>query len=102
MIAAGERWPDDSLRPAAEDLWGAGAILHGLIERRGPDGFTAEARSVAAAFAAVAGDLSTALRDCTSGRELRDRGFGSDVTIAAEFDASDRVPVLRDGAFRSP
>jgi 2-phosphosulfolactate phosphatase len=98
VLPAGERWPDDTLRPAAEDLWGAGAILHALVQR-GVTGLSPEARLAAAAYAEVAPRIAEELRACASGVELIERGFGSDVEIAAGVDESPVVPVLADGAF---
>lgn len=98
VVAAGERWPDGSLRPAVEDLWGAGAVLAALVDL-GHAGLSPEARVAEQAFRAVADRLPADLRDCASGRELVDGGFGADVDVAAGLDVSDAVPVLRDGAF---
>ena len=95
VVAAGERWHDGSLRPAAEDLWGAGAVL-ALLPR---DDLSPEARLAADAFRAIEPSLAASLRDCASGRELAAAGFIEDVDIAAELDASDVVPVLDDGEF---
>ena len=44
-------------------------------------------------------DLARTIMDSASGRELTAIGFAEDVAIAVEIDASDAVPVLRDGAF---
>jgi 2-phosphosulfolactate phosphatase len=98
VVAAGERWPDESLRPAVEDLWGAGAVVAGLVEL-GVGGLSPEARAAEQAFRAVASALSEELHACASGRELVDLGFPTDVAVAAELDASDVVPVLRGDAF---
>jgi 2-phosphosulfolactate phosphatase len=98
VVAAGERWPDDSLRPAVEDLWGAGAVISAL-EGLGLAGLSPEARSAAAAFTAVAANLAAELADSTSGRELADIGFGHDVAVAADLDASASVPVLAGARF---
>jgi 2-phosphosulfolactate phosphatase len=95
VIAAGELWPDGALRPAVEDLVGAGAILASMPTRsRSP-----EAIAAVGAYRAIRADLRSALLACASGRELVARGFERDVEIAAQIDATDLVPVLRDGAF---
>ena len=96
VVAAGERWPDGSLRPAVEDLWGAGSFLHHLVRGTAAEPVP-EAGAALAAYRMVADGLSPALHDCVSGRELRDHGFPEDVATAAEFGVSDAVPVLRDG-----
>jgi 2-phosphosulfolactate phosphatase len=92
-IAAGERWKDGSLRPAVEDLWGAGGFLAALDV----DGFSPEARAAAAAYKDAADELPNLLYDCAGGRELTQYGFPDDVAIAAELDRSRAVPILRDG-----
>lgn len=95
VAMAGERWADGSLRPAAEDLWGAGAILCGVPS----EALSIEARVAVDAFGAVRSRLVEAVRESVSGRELLESGFAADVDLAAELDASDGVPVLGPAAF---
>jgi 2-phosphosulfolactate phosphatase len=100
VIAAGERWGDGSLRPCAEDLLGAGAILDSLIG--GPSGIAAaspDARLAAAAYRAGSGDLLGLIRESASGRELIARGLEGDVAMASEVDVTAVVPALVEGAF---
>jgi 2-phosphosulfolactate phosphatase len=99
LVPAGERWPDGSLRPAVEDLWGAGAVLDALaaLDVLSPAHLSPEAGAGLAAFRAA--PLPDALAACSSGRELHASGFGADVEMAAQIDASSVVPVLRGGLF---
>jgi 2-phosphosulfolactate phosphatase len=104
VVAAGERWNDGPLRPAVEDLWGAGAFIAALTADppgAGGGGWTLspEARAARAAFRDIASDLPAALADCASGRELIGNGYPDDVTVAAERSDSSAVPVLVDGWF---
>lgn len=101
VIPGGERWPDGSLRPAVEDLWGAGAVVKGLLDAgAGTETLSPEAWVAEHAFES-GGDREGRLAACASGRELAAAGFADDVAVAAEVDASDVVPVLVDGAFRA-
>ncbi|RLV51048.1 2-phosphosulfolactate phosphatase [Nocardioides mangrovicus] len=100
LVPAGERWDDGSLRPAVEDLWGAGGVAAAL-EDAGRS-LSEEAAAAAAAYRLVATRIAEALSACVSGQELIGYGFGDDVAVAAELDASHVVPRLReDGAFAS-
>ncbi|MFN3215250.1 MAG: 2-phosphosulfolactate phosphatase [Acidimicrobiales bacterium] len=123
VIAAGERWRGATgpLRPALEDLLGAGAVIDALTalrtrnsnrnsdsdeERPGVDERprlesptgdrdpSPEAMAAAAAFRDARADLEARLAACGSGRELIDRGFGADVDLAAALDVSTVVAVL--------
>lgn len=97
-IAAGEHWPNGALRPAIEDIWGAGAVLHRLHALGWTDR-SPEAGMARDAFAAVADSLPERLRACASGRELIEHGFPDDVAIAAEIGQSRSVPLLQDHRF---
>lgn len=98
VIAAGERWrPEGSLRPALEDLLGAGAVLAALPGARP----SPEAEAAMAAFAALKPRLAGALADSASGRELSAAGFAEDVDWAAALDVSGAAPQLSAGAFRA-
>ena len=96
VVAAGERWPDGSLRPGAEDWLGAGAIIHGLPGLRSPEAALAEA-----AFLAGRGDLIGLLQRSDSGQELIGRNCAADVVLAAELDVSGIAPRLIEGAFQA-
>lgn len=95
VVPAGERWelPGAPLRPAVEDAVGAGAITAVL-----PGAFSPEAELAAQQFtAARRRGLRGVLAASASGRELVSDGFGADVALAADADASDVAPRLRDG-----
>ncbi len=95
IIACGERWnpsnEDGSLRFAIEDYLGAGAILSYLQQEKSP-----EARVCEGAFLQCQQDLKALLWDCSSGRELREKGFEEDVILASRLNVYETVPHMRD------
>ena len=96
VVPAGEKWEDGSMRPAIEDLIGAGAIITELEGRRSPEAEVAEA-----AYLALRSKLFDKLRNCSSGKELVNRGRAKDVELAAALNKSGCAPVLNDGAYRT-
>jgi 2-phosphosulfolactate phosphatase len=100
VVACGERWPDGSLRPAVEDLLGAGAIVTALSQGDPARLLSPEAAAAGAAFRSARSDLEGTLAASTSGRELEAKGYGGDIRWAAALDVSPCVPVLAgDGAY---
>jgi len=96
VIPAGEKWPDGNLRPAIEDLIGAGAIISHLSGKRSP-----EAEVAVAAFISAQSHLLQTFQQCGSGREMIDIGFGSDIDLAVALNQSNCAPLLREGAYMS-
>jgi len=123
VVAAGERWPDGSLRPAVEDAWGAGAVIAALSpppeadpalalfalfsdpgsDARHPAAAPSRTLSPEATWAAssVPADLTMLLKQTASGRELDQAGWALDIEVAAARDVSQTVPRLdKTGTFR--
>lgn len=98
LVPVGERWPDDTLRPALEDYLAVGAIAARLTTMLPKVSISPETAATIALWKGTK-DIMDTVGGTASGRELLDSGFGDDVTIATEVDATDVVPVLMDGAF---
>ena len=94
VIAAGERWPDGSLRPAIEDLLGAGSIIQCMTTQLSPD-----AEAARSAYRALGDRIQDVIRESQSGRELIEAGFAGDVEIAIEADVSSVAPLLQGEAY---
>lgn len=107
VIAAGERWNStvhqsvDPLRPAVEDLCGAGAVIAYAMSASCPPipWLSPEAHAAAAVFRDAASNMESFLFQSCSGRELVARGWEDDVRTAASINVDDCVPTLRRGAF---
>ncbi|MBF2075920.1 MAG: 2-phosphosulfolactate phosphatase [Synechococcales cyanobacterium C42_A2020_086] len=79
-----------------EDWLGAGAILSQLEGRLSPG-----TQAAVVTFYSYRDRLPSGLRQCSSGKELVERGFATDVELAAQLNASDAVARLIQGAFQS-
>jgi 2-phosphosulfolactate phosphatase len=94
VIAAGERWDNGELRPAIEDLLGAGAILSCL-----EGSFSPEATLAKQAFELNQSNLSHLIFESSSGRELVERGYPEDVEAAVMLNESRSLPILKGHCF---
>lgn len=95
VIAAGERWADNSIRFAIEDILGAGAVISCFDSE-----ISTEAKIAKLVFENKADTIESVLLRSVSGQELTHRGYRTDVNIAAEVNVSGVAPILFDGAFR--
>jgi 2-phosphosulfolactate phosphatase len=94
VIPAGEIWHDGTLRIAFEDLVGAGAIISALKGNLSP-----ESMSALTIYRHVKQDLRTEIKTCSSGKELVQRGFEKDITLACDLNCSNHVPLFVDGRY---
>lgn len=101
VIPAGEKWQEQfesngTIRFALEDLIGAGAIISYLKGSLSP-----ESKSALAVFEKAKESLLEEIKNCSSGKELFEKGFEEDVKLSCEMNVSDCVPVQMDGAYRN-
>lgn len=99
VIPCGEKWPgglenEDQMRPGIEDYLGAGMILSHLSGSKSP-----EAEVCIGAYESSKSKLADLIRDCASGRELRERGYEQDVIHCSQRDVTTMVPVLKENRF---
>ena len=103
VIAAGEPWDGAAglLRPAVEDMLGAGAILAAFDPSGAIGGqrCSPEARAARAAFLDTGALLFEALTASASGRELVARGWEDDVATSSALDVTTVVAELVGDAF---
>ncbi len=98
VIGAGERWQGvhGALRPAAEDLLGAGAVLAALDPAASiwEPGCSPEAAAARAAFVAARPRIAEVIAATASARQLALLGFGDDVHTSSVCDVTDLAAVL--------
>jgi len=91
-VAAGERWPDGSLRPAIEDLLGAAYLIAELSQLLGEQARLSDQALVAlAGLGSVESSLSTVISRSPSGLELAEAGYRGDVDLACQCGTSSAV-----------
>lgn len=95
IIPAGEQWPNNALRPAFEDLLGAGAIISYLAGTLSP-----ESKAALAVYQHSRATLLPEVKGCSSGKELIQRGFEKDVALACEINVSTAVPLLVEKGYK--
>ena len=101
VVASGERWGIGPLRPAVEDLLGAGAVLAALDPSAAVSSprCSPEAAAARAAFVAARPLLADELAATVSARELAAWGWDDDVHTCAALDVTDLAAQLVDGEF---
>ncbi|WEG12115.1 2-phosphosulfolactate phosphatase [Pullulanibacillus sp. KACC 23026] len=80
VVACGEQWSNGTLRPAIEDWIGVGAILSQFEQST----LSSEAKVAVSAFRHAEHDLRDVLMSCSTGRELTEKGFPEDVSVASD------------------
>ena len=85
---------DLTLRPALEDLMGAGVVLSYLTGSLSP-----AAQLAVTAYQSMRQNLDVLIKQCGSGQELIEQGFEPDVDLALQLNVSNCVPTLFKGSY---